>query len=305
MAAAMRIACVQLRARGVDEAERALEEALEAADRAAGDADLVTLPEATYPGYILHEGWSFEGDGYERARAGFADVARRQGAWIAVGLVRPVGDGLVNSAVLMNPDGDVAAIADKRFLWHFDSRWFREGAPGDVVLLPWGAIGMFVCADARMPEIPRRLALGGARLLLDPTALVLSPLGTNAQLEYMLAARAWENGAFLAVANKCGTEAGIARYGGRSAISIPRGCGSRRRVPGTPRSSSRTSGWMTRRARPGDRRGVRLPSCRLRPDRCRSRACWPSRPPGPRSAWRWSEEGSTPRSWRESWASIW
>jgi predicted amidohydrolase len=43
-------------------------------------------------------------------------------------------------------------------------------------------------------------------LLLDPTALVLSPLGTNAQLEYMLAARAWENGVFLAVANKSGSE---------------------------------------------------------------------------------------------------
>jgi hypothetical protein len=39
----------------------------------------------------------------------------------------------------------------------------------------------------------------------------------------MLAARAWENGAFLAVANKCGSEAGIARYGGRSAIFGPSG----------------------------------------------------------------------------------
>lgn len=143
---------------------------------------------------------------YGRARVAFEDVARRRGAWIAVGLVRPVEDGFVNSAVLLDPDGDIAAIADKRFLWHFDSRWFREGTAGEVIALPWGSIGMFVCADARMTEIPRRLAVGGARLLLDPTALVLSPLGTNAQLEYMLAARAWENGVFLAVANKCGSE---------------------------------------------------------------------------------------------------
>jgi predicted amidohydrolase len=219
----MRIACVQLRARGVNEADRALEEALEAADRAAGDANLVVLPEATYPGYILHEGWSFDDRAYGRARVAFEDVARRRGAWIAVGLVRPVEDGFVNSAVLLDPDGDIAAIADKRFLWHFDSRWFREGTAGEVIALPWGSIGMFVCADARMTEIPRRLAVGGARLLLDPTALVLSPLGTNAQLEYMLAARAWENGVFLAVANKCGSEGGIARYGGRSAIFDPSG----------------------------------------------------------------------------------
>jgi predicted amidohydrolase len=219
----MRIACVQLQAREVDEADRALGEALDAADRAARDADLVVLPEATYPGYILHEGLRYNDSAYGRARAAFGEVARRRGAWMAVGLVRPLEGGLLNSAVLLNPDGDVAATADKRFLWHFDSRWFRVGMPSDVVSLPWGPIGMFVCADARMTEIPRRLAVGGARLLLDPTALVLSPLGTNAQLEYMLAARAWENGAFLAVANKCGSEARIARYGGRSAIFDPSG----------------------------------------------------------------------------------
>jgi predicted amidohydrolase len=219
----VRIACVQLQAREVDDAGRALEEALDAADRAAGDADLVLLPEATYPGYILHEGWRFDDEAYGRARAAFGDVARRRGAWIAVGLVRQLEDGLVNSAVLLNPDGGVAATADKRFLWHFDSRWFRVGKPGEVISLPWGPTGMFVCADARMTEIPRRLAVGGARVLLDSTALVLSPLGTNAQLEYMLAARAWENGAFLAVANKCGSEAGIVRYGGRSTIFDPWG----------------------------------------------------------------------------------
>lgn len=219
----MRIACAQLRAREVADGDRALEEALAAADRAAREADLAVLPEATYPGYVLHEGSTFEADAYERAEDAFGDVARRRGAWVAVGLVRPLEDGLVNSAVLLDPDGEVVATADKRFLWHFDSQWFDPGRPGEVVRLPWGPAGMFVCADARMTEIPRRLALNGARLLLDPTALVLSPLGTNAQLEYMLSARAWENGAFLAVANKCGSEAGIARYGGRSAIFDPSG----------------------------------------------------------------------------------
>jgi len=219
----MRIACVQLRAREVEEADRALEEALDAADRAARQADLVVLPEATYPGYVLHQRLNFDRSAYDRARDAFGEVAREHGAWIAVGLVRPVEGGLVNSAVLLGSAGKVEAIADKTFLWHFDSRWFRSGTPGEVIALPWGQIGMFVCADARMAEIPRRLAVRGARLLIDPTALVLSPLGTNAQLEYMLSARAWENGAFLAVANKCGSEAGIARYGGRSAIFDPSG----------------------------------------------------------------------------------
>jgi predicted amidohydrolase len=220
----MRIACVQLRAREVSEADRALEEAIEAAAEAARRADLVVLPEATYPAYVLHDAGPYlDRRWYERGRAAFARVASREKAWIAVGLVRPEGETLFNSAILLDPGGREAARADKAFLWHFDSRWFRPGIPGEAVPLPWGTAGMFVCADARMVEIPRRLAVAGARLLLDPTALVLSPAGTNAQVEYLLAARAWENGAFLAVANKCGVEAEIASYAGRSAIYGPDG----------------------------------------------------------------------------------
>lgn len=45
----MRIACVQLAARDVEESGRALDEALAAAGEAAREADLVVLPEATYP----------------------------------------------------------------------------------------------------------------------------------------------------------------------------------------------------------------------------------------------------------------
>ncbi|MGH2766239.1 MAG: nitrilase-related carbon-nitrogen hydrolase [Actinomycetota bacterium] len=220
----MRIACVQLRARDVSEADRALEEAVGAATKAARRADLVVLPEATYPAYVLHDpGPYLDPRWYQRGRAAFADVASREGAWVAVGLVRPEGHALFNSAVLLDPGGRTAATADKVFLWHFDSQWFRPGRPGEVVPLPWGAAGMFVCADARMVEVPRRLGVAGARLLLDPTALVLSPAGINAQVEYLLSARAWENGGFLAVANKCGVEAGIASYAGRSAIYGPDG----------------------------------------------------------------------------------
>ncbi len=74
-----------------------------------------------------------------------------------------------------------------------------------------------------MMEMPRRLAVDGAQLLVDSTALVLGPTGVNAQIEYILEVRAWENGCFLAVANKCGYEAGMAHYAGRSAIFGPDG----------------------------------------------------------------------------------
>lgn len=88
---------------------------------------------------------------------------------------------------------------------------------------PVGDVGTLVGADVRLMEIPRRLSLLGVRILLDPTGLVLAANGTNAQVEYMLGVRARENGSYLAVANRCGAEAGIARYAGRSGIFGPDG----------------------------------------------------------------------------------
>jgi len=217
-------ACVQLRAREASEAERALTEAVAAAEEAAAGADLVVLPEATVPGYVLHDAGPFLDEGrYRAAVDAFGQVAGTANAWIAVGLVRPEGGRAYNSAVLLAPDGSVAARTDKTFLWHFDGLWFEGGHVGEVARTPWGGVGMVVCADARLVEVPRLAAVRGAQLILDPTGLVLSPTGSNAQLEFMLAARAWENGTFLAVANKCGIEAGIAEYAGRSAVFDPSG----------------------------------------------------------------------------------
>ncbi|MDQ4058105.1 MAG: hypothetical protein M3124_03165 [Actinomycetota bacterium] len=224
MSSSVRVACVQLAARDVEQSERALAEAVDAASAAGSDADLVILPEATHPGYVVHEAkpW-LDTEVFQRACKAFGEVASDTGCSLAVGIARPVGDSLLNSALLFDASGAIIAIADKSFLWHFDARWFDPGRPGEVVELEWGRVGMFVCADARMMEVPRRLAVAGADLLVDCTALVLGPAGVNAQIEYMLGVRAWENASFLAVANKCGFEAGIAHYAGRSAIYAPSG----------------------------------------------------------------------------------
>ncbi|MQA99847.1 MAG: hypothetical protein GEU78_06080 [Actinobacteria bacterium] len=219
-----RVACVQTAAGDVDRSDAALSEAVELAAGAAREADLVVLPEATYPGYILHDEGSFRDDSWwRRGLDAFGAVAREGDAYVAVGLIRTVGDRIRNTAAMIGPDGRLVGTADKSFLWHFDSQWFEAGVTGDVLDLSFGPAGMIVCADARMMEIPRSLAVAGARLLCDTTALVLGPTGLNGQVEYMLQARAWENGSYLAVANKSGYEAGIAAYAGRSAIYGPDG----------------------------------------------------------------------------------
>src|SRR3989304_4331510 len=73
-----------------------------------------------------------------------------------------------------------------------------------------GCLGLMICADGRLPEIARTLALRGAQLIVNPTAWVSTArdrrLLTNPQYEYMIPVRALENGVWIASANKVGTE---------------------------------------------------------------------------------------------------
>jgi len=239
MGTVLRVACVQLAAHSLDQAEDGLAHALQMIEEAASAApDLIILPECTYPAYYLHtlsirrSGTRCSGRApvrpCEEVLALFADQARRFRCHVAVGLVEEAPDGrLYNAAFLVGPDGRLVGRVRKQFLWHFDSRWFSPGDEPDVFPTPWGPAGMFICADARLPEIPRVLALKGARLFIDLTNLVSTGRDqtrlTNAQVEYMLKARAIENQAWIAVANKVGMEEESIPYCGRSLIVSPQG----------------------------------------------------------------------------------
>ncbi len=226
------IACVQLEARDLEHAEEALEWALARVEEAGRHRpEIILLPECTYPAYYLHSLEAYrrsEPRPVEEVLRLFGEKARRHRAYIAVGLARPHPSGqLRNSVALIDPQGQVLGFHDKLFLWHFDREWFDPGAELPVFDLPFGRVGLMICADARMPEIPRALALRGARLILDATALVTSTgapgARTNPQVLYMLPARAMENGVWIAVANKVGMEAGSVVYCGRSGVIAPDG----------------------------------------------------------------------------------
>ena len=235
------VALLQLRAFGLADHEAAWAELLRRIDEAAEPAtgpspDLIVAPEASYPAYYLHSRAAYEAAGVladAEVEAALAERASRHGVSIVAGLVqRAPGGGLRNHAVCFGPSGEVVSRTAKRFLWHFDTEWFEAGwfEPGDdtsVIEVGGARCGVFVCADGRLPEIPRALAAAGAELLIDPTAWVSSgrdPAAlSNPQVDYMLAARAIENGVWVVAADKVGVEAGTIVYAGRSGVVDPRG----------------------------------------------------------------------------------
>jgi predicted amidohydrolase len=148
-------------------------------------------------------------------------VAARTGATIVYGGARAGERGLANSACVATADG-VVGYADKCFLWHFDRRWFRAGNALEPVDTPLGRLGVFVCADGRIPTIASTLVEKGAEILVMPTAWVSSGRDPgaleNLQADLMIPVRARENGVPLVAANKVGVEARSVAYCGKSPI---------------------------------------------------------------------------------------
>lgn len=228
-----RVAAIQLAARSIDQADLALEESITALGAASAQgADLVVLPECTWPAYLLgsdhHDRWPKISPQTVIDR--FVDAAREHALVVVVGLALPDEDDPCrhhNAAVVIDSDGSVVHRAKKRFLWDVDSLWFTPGTTSAVIPTSVGRLGVMVCADGRMPEIARQLALAGAEILIDPTAWVTAgpdpATWNNAQAIHMFPTRARENGIWSIAANKVGIERDLVAYCGRSCIIAPDG----------------------------------------------------------------------------------
>ena len=227
----MRIGLCQVRAFDLPDAEAALAACLAAIDHAAAEgARLIVLPECAYPAYVLEsrEAYDRVARPREELLALFGERARQHGAHIVAGLAIPnARDVLVNAALLFEPQGSVQAQYEKSFLWHFDARWFGGGGRYPVADIDGARVGMLVCADARLPEIARSLAVGGADLIIDSTAWVSNGRTTDAlvtpQVAYLMATRAVENGVWVIAADKVGMEADSIMYAGQSGVIDPQG----------------------------------------------------------------------------------
>jgi predicted amidohydrolase len=153
-------------------------------------------------------------------------IAERAGGG---GVRDPRGRG-ANTSVHVGPDGADRAVYRK--LHMFDvvvgGRDYRESdgeAPGDDIVLSRLAdgtgLGLTICYDLRFPELYRRLAVDGARVLAVPSAFT-EPT-TRDHWEILLRARAIENQSFVVAANQVGRHAPGLRTGGRSMIVDPWG----------------------------------------------------------------------------------
>jgi len=221
-----------------------------AAIAAAQGVQLLAFPELYLSGYIVTPELArrlaepVEGPSLQRVAA----AARRHGLAVACPYPeRAVVAGeerFYDAIALFGADGSLLRNYRKTHLWGPDEKlcWspgyqHQEEGPAFTVQEVNGVpLGLLNCYEAEFPELSRRLALLGAKLVLIPTAAdtwALLSSGQRTDRPYpdvsrtLIPAHAIHNNCFVAYANRCGEETVngtvMAAYLGNSIICGPHG----------------------------------------------------------------------------------
>lgn len=175
--------------------------------RAAGrGAQLVIFPELWTTGYDLPRAATLA----EPIPAGptarqLSAWAQRFDLWITGSLLEQTPDGVFNAAAFFGPQGQVIGPYRKihRFGPMAEDRWLQAGCAPGLFDLPWGKTGIAICYDLRFPELFRRYASAGARLILLPSEW---PHPRLHHWRTLVQARAIENQCFVAAVNRVGSD---------------------------------------------------------------------------------------------------
>ena len=115
------------------------------------------------------------------AVARFAAVAKELGVVLPISFFEKDGNRLFNSIAMLDADGSLLGVYRKTHIP--DDHYYQEKfyfAPGDTGFRVWetafGNVGVGICWDQWFPETARALALGGAEMLLFPTAIGSEPI---------------------------------------------------------------------------------------------------------------------------------
>ncbi|KJS50744.1 MAG: carbon-nitrogen hydrolase [Peptococcaceae bacterium BRH_c23] len=173
---------------------------------AAGGANLAVLPEMFNCPYDIH---CFR-DYAEEIPSGettnhLVSLARTHGLFLVGGSIPELsGELIYNTSVVFNSQGEIIALHRKAHL--FDVRVkngieFTESqvlSPGNATTLfetPWGKFGVEICYDIRFPELTRKMAMDGARLVIVPAAFNMTT--GPAHWELLFRSRALDNQIFM------------------------------------------------------------------------------------------------------------
>jgi predicted amidohydrolase len=155
-------------------------------------------------------------------------IARRKGCWIVCGsVIERAGDAYYNTAVVLADSGDIVARVRKAHLFSAEFVALRPGNEAIVLETPFGKLGVCVCSDFWIPEMPRLLAVGGAEIIAIPGAALRSNLPATKPCVYATAVLNAVNvlyvGAVGSVSGERGGRVVTIDVAGHSTVATPEG----------------------------------------------------------------------------------
>ena len=199
-------------------------EMLEALDE---QVDIACLPELFNTGYNLGGLGEDIFDLAEHIPDGetvrrLCEIARNHKTGIIAGVIEKVSGvtGLLyDTAVLVDKSGELVGRYRKSHLYPAENGYFRPGDELPVFELAGMQVGIAICFEAAFAPIFSTLALKGAQLIANPSAV---PVHFEYLQDLRTRARAQDNQCFVAAVNHVGQE-GDVTYCGRSQLADPRG----------------------------------------------------------------------------------
>lgn len=226
----MKLALIQQRAAADLDAN--LQRGLDALEEAAGaGAECVVYPELAFtPFYPQHRAGADALDLAEPipgpTTEAFQEAAATHGVVVVINLYERVADRAYDTSPVIDADGTVLGRTRMMHITDYDG-FYEQGyyTPGDtgapVYDTAVGRIGVAICYDRHYPEYLRALALQDAELVVVPQA------GTEGEwpeglFEAELRVAAFQNGYFMALANRVGAE-DVLTFDGGSFVADPHG----------------------------------------------------------------------------------
>ena len=192
---------------------------------AARGAKVILPPELFEGPYFCREekeeffAWARPFEGNETIQH-FAHLAKQLRVVIPVSFFERAGAAYYNSLAMIDERGEVLGLYRKSHIpdgpGYEEKYYFR---PGDTGFRVWktgfGAIGVGICWDQWYPECARAMVLGGAEVLLYPTAIGAEPNGVDTKDPWQRAmiGHAVSNATPVIAANRIGQESWQTFYG--------------------------------------------------------------------------------------------
>ena len=184
-------------------------------------SEVVIFPELWSTGYDLERTQEHATPADKGVFAEVAKLAQEHSIYIIGSLLAEKREGYSNTAVIFSPGGQPVGEYSKAHLFRLmeEDRYLVPGRKASVFDLPWGKSALAICYDLRFPELFRKYALAGARIVFLTAEW---PYPRLMHWQTLLKARAIENQLFMVACNRVG-ESGNWSFFGHSAIYGPSG----------------------------------------------------------------------------------